>query len=307
MTDDEWLDRVRRIRQFSRNGKRAPHKPLLLLYSVAKVQRCEPSEVSFVDYEPEMRNLLAEFGPPQDELRTHSPFHWLQCDKLWNVATEEGIPSKPARATLLRAKAVGQLNSKFEKRLGCSSSLLYDVAEELLIANWPESLHDAICEAVGLWLIRHEMEAARERARSVRATATPAKRRRDPQFRSDVLHAYLHRCAMCGWDAKLGDRPVGLEAVHVRWWAHGGPNATQNALCLCSIHQELFDRGALGITDDRRVVVSDQFAGSGDPVVAMVGSRRGRKLILPQRKEHQPKSDYLSWHRTHVFRDAVPA
>ncbi|MBT3074843.1 HNH endonuclease [Streptomyces sp. COG21] len=59
-------------------------------------------------------------------------------------------------------------------------------------------------------------------------------------------------------------RPVGLEAAHVRWWSHDGPDEVDNGLCLCSLHHKLFDRGVLGLGEDRRILVSQRFVGRSE-------------------------------------------
>lgn len=70
----------------------------------------------------------------------------------------------------------------------------------LLDANFPESLHADICAVVGLGLDVVEMQAITKQAAS--------QRRRDPQFRDAVLVAYEYRCAMCGYDGRLGTEAV---------------------------------------------------------------------------------------------------
>ena len=68
------------------------------------------------------------------------------------------------------------------------------------------------------------------------------RRRRSTTFRVDVLAAYEYRCAVCGYDGRLGTDSVGLDAAHIRWWAFEGPDELDNALCLCVLHHKLFDR-----------------------------------------------------------------
>ena len=78
-----WLDRVASIRRWSRGGERAPHKPLLLLYALGRLQRTGQSRVSFADAEPDVTRLLSEFGPARATTPAY-PFHHLQTDGLWS-------------------------------------------------------------------------------------------------------------------------------------------------------------------------------------------------------------------------------
>ena len=41
-------------------------------------------------------------------------------------------------------------------------------------------------------------------------------RRRDPCFRQRILKAYEYRCAVCGFDVRLGSISIALDAAHIR-------------------------------------------------------------------------------------------
>ena len=41
----------------------------------------------------------------------------------------------------------------------------------------------------------------------------PTALRRDPNFRLNILKAYEYKCAVCGFDVKLRNQPVALEAL----------------------------------------------------------------------------------------------
>jgi len=85
---------------------------------------------------------------------------------------------------------------------------------------------------------------------------------RDPQFRENVLRAYEFRCAVCGLHLRLGDSLVALEAAHIKWVQAGGPNDTRNGLALCTLHHQLFDRGAFTLSGDQRILVSKLLHGN---------------------------------------------
>ncbi len=88
---EDWLERIAGIRQWSRNGERAPHKPLLLLYALGRLQRTGTTEVTYLEAEPALEQLLHDFGPPGRRSSPAYPFHHLQTDGLWSV-----IASGPA-------------------------------------------------------------------------------------------------------------------------------------------------------------------------------------------------------------------
>jgi putative restriction endonuclease len=49
-----------------------------------------------------------------------------------------------------------------------------------------------------------------------------------------VLRAYEYRCAVCAYDGQVRKISVGIEAAHVKWFSHGGPDVVENGLSLCS-------------------------------------------------------------------------
>ena len=290
---DEWLERIASIRRWARGGERAPHKPLLLLYALGRLQRVGRSEVRYVEAEPGLASLLRDYGPTGRTTTPAYPFHHLQTDGLWIVRSDHGDPgSSPGR--LRSSGAVGRLAPDFEEALVHDPALVPLIAHALLDANFPESLHHDLCVAAGLDLEALEVSVARTRVQQLR--------RRDPMFRQLVLVAYEYRCAMCGYDGRLGTDAVGLDAAHVRWWAFDGPDTVDNGLCLCSFHHKLLDRGVLGITDGHDVAVSAHFVGRGRAAEELVLRLVGQPLLEPQRGQPTPSQGHIGWHGEQVFR-----
>jgi putative restriction endonuclease len=204
---------------------------LLLLYALGRLQRTGTTEVAYREAEPVLAQLLQEFGPPGRKSTPAYPFHHLQSDGLWSVTTATGASAGGSPTQLRELDAIGRLAPDFEAALQTDPVLLVLAAHTLLDANFPESLHADICAEVGLDVQAAEAQSARQRATSLR--------RRDPAFRESVLMAYEYRCAMCGYDGRLGTEAVGLDAAHIRWRAFDGPDTVDNSLCLCSMQHKL--------------------------------------------------------------------
>jgi putative restriction endonuclease len=60
----DWLERTAKLRQWSRSGARAPHKPRLLLYALGRFQQDAASELRYSAVEEDLQRLLTECGPP---------------------------------------------------------------------------------------------------------------------------------------------------------------------------------------------------------------------------------------------------
>lgn len=288
----EWLQRIEGIRTWRRAGERAPHKPLLLLYLLGRLQREGTSEVAYQDAERPLLDLLAEFGPPRPTSAAY-PFHHLISDGIWVVTSAHGGSPGASAGRLRATHAVGRLAPDLEAALRAEPALIVLAVHGLLDRSFPVSLHAELCAAVGLDLEELERRAVRRRATELR--------RRDPAFRDAVLMAYEQRCAICGYDGRLGSVAIGLDAAHVRWWAYDGPDAIENALCLCAMHHRLFDKGALGLAADGTLAVSARFIG-GEAARRLVLAFTGMPIAVPQPGLPAPAAEHVAWHASQVFR-----
>jgi putative restriction endonuclease len=162
-----------------------------------------------------------------------------------------------------------------------------EIAARVLEGHFPESLHPDILAAVGLSLAPAPQQA-------------PA-RKRDPQFRQRVLTAYEYRCAVCGFDVRLGSVSIALDAAHIRWHQAGGPDTESNGLALCVLHHKTFDLGAFTVGADGRLLVSDQANGTVGLHEALL-RHHGSTIRPPQRPDWNPEPGFLGWHAREVFK-----
>lgn len=285
----ELVRRIEEIGQWQRGAERAPHKPLLLLYAIGRAARREPRMVSYSAVEPVLRRLLEQFGAPGRRPSPEYPFWYLQNDGLWELdAVDEVLPRragrKEPRVSVLRAGISGGLPEWAFEMLASDRRLRTRIIRFLLARNFPRSLHGDICAELGL------------------PSVSVSDRRRDAQFRQDVLRAYRSRCAVCGFDVRLCHQPFGVDAAHLMWWQAGGPCETPNGLCLCAVHHRALDRGAVGVSADRRILVSLDLSGDEAWLERMFYDFSGRDLRIPQRRAEVPDERFASWHRQQVFR-----
>ncbi|WP_327748773.1 HNH endonuclease [Streptomyces europaeiscabiei] len=298
----DWLERTAKLRQWTRSGTRAPHKPLLLLYALGRFQEDADGGLRYTAVEEDLQRLLTEYGPPNRTTPAY-PFHHLVSDGVWEVRTDRG-PGSPGTGVrgLRETGATGQLALDLRTALRREPPLLARIARSLLDLHFPPSLHSELCEAVGLELEPTETEHL-----------STVRRQRDRRMRELVLTAYEYRCAFCGYDGRLGAVPVGLEAAHVRWWAFDGPDDVENGLCLCSLHHKLLDKGVLGVgwasprsieaesEGGHRILVSQRFVGHSPAAREHVIALAGRPLVGPQPGARPVAAAHLDWHTTQVF------
>lgn len=289
MTPDDLLARIRSLRVWKRGDQRAPHKPLLLLWALARVRDGSPATFAFDEVAPALQDLLVAFGPPRQTHHPEFPFWYLQSDGVWDVTGADDLRAglkpgrEPSKRALRDAGARGGLPADVRALLAQTPDLVDDIARALLGAHFPSSMHEDILDRVGL------------------AWAVGLKRPRDRAFRDHVLRAYEHRCALCGYDGRLGTAHLALEAAHVKWHAAGGPDAVDNGLALCAFHHRAFDRGALGMDADRRILVSQDVNGAHG-IDALLLRHAGQPMRAPQAGNPPVDAAFIAWHKREVFR-----
>ena len=289
--DDELAARFDAITQWRRGGERAPHKPLLLLYALARLQRGELRLGPFADIEDSVRRLLVDFGPPRKSFHPEYPFWHLQSGGLWEIPEREALladlalrsrKNNPPRSVLLREAAQGGFPSEVHERLRNNPALVNRIAQDLLDDNWPPSMHQDILDAVGMPWVRWlgggaTLPSATPYCESIRTAARCAGGTAD-----SLAPTWRSRPRTSG-----GTRP-------------GGPDSEDNGLALCSFHHKALDRGAIGLDEERRILISQHLRGSRG-VEEWLVRFAGERIQEPQPGTPPPAADHIAWHRREVF------
>lgn len=288
-----WHQLVTNLNTWKRGSERAVHKPLLVLMLLARAQRGEPRQVTFEEIEQPLRRALEEFGPPRRSQKPENPFWHLQSDGFWKLEgagdLPQGMRRSPSAAALRRNRVSGAVPPELWAELSGHRHQIKTLAEAVLEQFWPDTLHDDIAASLGL---------------DLSAVSGGKRTRRDPAFREAVLRAYERRCAVCGYDGRLGDSLVGLEAAHIHFKQDNGRDAVDNGLALCALHHKIFDYGGIGLSQERRILVSQDFAGH-EATRQFVLQFQGRPLQGPQADSMAPAPDVVRWHQKNVFRGAA--
>lgn len=290
----------------SREARYAPHKPLLLLMALARLQQGLPRQVSFKTVEPELKHLLTEFGPSSAPITRHLPFWHLHTDEqgqLWELqlpAELQKYPrgTAPSLTAMRREDVSGGFSAEVERVLRANPGLIVEVARGLLQDTFPETLHDDVAQAVGL-----DMTETAHAARDGEDTFTYSQRRqRNRTFRDRVLRAYEYRCCVCGFDLRLGHVPAGLEAAHIQWHTVGGPDIEPNGLSLCALHHKLFDLGAFTLEPSSLKIVFSEHAIAGERGMKGELRHHGQDLLRPTTTDAAPGPAFMKWNWTYVFK-----
>ena len=97
-----------------------------------------------------------------------------------------------------------------------------------------------------------------------------------------------------------------LIASHIVPWSRDRANRLNpnNGLCLSAIHEHAFDKGLISLTDDGRVMLSDEIRKRDEVFIKTTFLPLENQLIeIPER--FSPDHKFLHHHRTVIFLDAM--
>src|SRR5664280_1524366 len=247
------LARLASLRLRQRNGHRSPHKPLLVLLALGRVDTTGSSEFPWSEAESRLADPIAEFGSASRTGRLQSaayPFTRLRSDGVWQLDCD--VPMDEVKP-LSEHDVTGRFEPTLEASMRTDRSLVFAIARALVTSHFPETVASEVLTAVRLdpTLVLRAPDVLAE------AVVLANDRRRNSGWRSAVLQAWDRQCAFCGYDGQLAGAPVGVEAacavVRVRRTRHAG----QRAGSLCAAPQAVRSWGARPRCGDARPRLDD--------------------------------------------------
>jgi len=299
MQPEELKQAIQNIKMWQRSGERAPHKPLLLLYALGRLSRGEPLQMLYAEVKDHLKELLNEFGPVRHKQEPCYPFIRLSNDRLpqsdagfWQVQGLEILNTTKDwtdRELINNQTSAGFTEPAFDL-LKKDANLVQEIASALLHKNFPDTMHEDILNQVGLDLDF-----------SGGSPDLAVQQKRNPEFRRRVLTAYEYRCAVCGFNVRLGDTLIAVEAAHIKWHQAGGPDLEQNGIALCSLHHKLFDRGVFTLNEKMVFQVAENAHGTHG-MEEWLMRYHGLEVRKPQSSDYYPNNNYINWHVREVFK-----
>ncbi|MGD6796063.1 phosphorothioated DNA-binding restriction endonuclease [Metabacillus indicus] len=282
MNGEELKRRINNLSIWKKGDQRAPHKPLLILLALGQVQNENKRFISYEFTRGKLTELLREFGPIRKSYHPEEPFVRLKRDGIW-ILDKEVNEKSPSNRQLLNDDVAGGFNQDIYKLLNENPGLVQELTHILLDQHFPETIHEDILDAVGLDFTSF------------------TKKKRDPKFREKILRAYGYSCAVCGFNVRLAHTLVGVEAAHIKWHQAGGPDNEENGIALCSLHHKLFDRGVFTLTNERKLIVSQDAHGTHG-FNEWLMNFQGKNIREPIQSYYYPNQSFINWHVKEVFR-----
>jgi putative restriction endonuclease len=152
------MDSFKKLGVYSRNGRRAVHKPLLVLLLLADIQRGGNGELRFNDIESKLSSLIDQFsGPAGSSAKAHYPFWYLQSDHIWSLSDRQKLHPRtgkkkggePSISLMREVNPLGAMPTEVVAKLR-DPMVLKAVARDVLESGFPPGLRANVLDAVGL-------------------------------------------------------------------------------------------------------------------------------------------------------------
>ena len=179
---------------------------MLVLYATGTLLQGKDRLLPCSEGDEMLGRLLREFGPKRKQYHPEFPFWRLQNDGVWEIPRADRLEESPngdvRRGDLFRFGVAGGFTEDIAQQLQDDSSMVQGIVQNMLDAHFPDTVHEDILQATGIDLTFWEYWSTEARPKF---------------FRVNILKAYEYRCAVCGFDVRLGFQPVALETAHIKW------------------------------------------------------------------------------------------
>lgn len=293
----EWYENLNQNK--TKNGY-APHKPLTIIYALNHILHGK----RWIDYTTD-REHLERFieGFISSKANCLYPLWRLRSDNKTNthwITTPEGlITNNSGDISVSQAKGLGFKagfsDTTFEW-LSRNLDIVQFLIGEIIEDNFPETLEEEILIYLGLDKTVPRLVSEEKISRKI------TQMKRDPQFPGKVMQAYDYRCSFCGLKLYQYQRPVAMEAAHIKWKARGGECHENNGLSLCPTHHYTFDKGIWSLNESFEIVLNPNVLidTSNDSFFTPFEGKSIVRCILD--RKFMPKEEYVEWHRNNIFK-----
>lgn len=291
------------LKSFKSNNKVSFNKPLTILFALASVYKGN----RWIDFESDgdsLNNFLSTFSKFNTDTSCLYPLWRLRNDNkddliFWLTSPNDLEVNNSGDIKISEAK-----EKKF--KAGFSEEFYTWLrAEPWRCMNFIEKIIDATFTETYEELILNELQLFDQPIpqKTGQLILPENKTTRDPNFRNIILTAFDNRCAFCDLKVLLSNKPIAMEAAHIKWKAYGGLCSSNNGLCLCPTHHTTLDLGVWTLDNDYRIVLSKDslIDYRSDVFFSKFEGVSIKDKVM--RKGFLPDQDNLKWHQDNIFRN----
>lgn len=298
---------------YSKNLGKAPHKPILLLAVLDMFSKGEIQENKiFISAE-----LVSRFKAYWQALVTTAhtpnfslPFFHLHNEKegFWHLQSPAGLEKALTSSNSIRSfKALVEFvdfaylsdwrfaqfqNPETNEELKRYLLRMYFGVEQVALGTDALNLfeNEILNESAEVYQAKVQVlmrapKEVQEEEQFVRGSA----------FKKAIPRIYQSTCAITGLGIDGAINASMVDACHIVPFATSYNDTIGNGIALCPNMHRAFDRGLIAISDDYKVLVSNQFVERKSSYG--LHQFEGKQIWLPENQLYYPKKENLAWHR----------
>lgn len=304
-----WLNKLAKLRIDRASKDPAPHKPLLLLAILDKIEDGTINSNKVI-LTPELAYCFLGYWEivstrGRSVGRVELPFFHLKSDGFLQLVANPGLQAllgsvRPTSVeSLSKIISHAELPEDFFELM--QSKVNRDAARKTLIdRDWflPE---EKIKLTTLLGLNTNDFELPKQ-AMSVEVANSGIKQGRDIKFRLQVVPLYRYSCALCRIKMLLPSGVALVEAAHIHQFAQSRNDDITNGMALCRNHHWAFDQGLWSIDTSFEVVVAHgKFAEQVQNQPELMSYHLKQLDFSWLEPKHRPSQLNLDWHRKNKF------
>lgn len=306
-----YLKKLTHLNRASKDGIKAPHKPILLLSIIELI-----AEGGIRDNRIEITaDLIARFRDNWSRLIVSNtfqpnfslPFFHLKSEGFWHLQTYFGKEILITSSQSIRSFA--QLKESVDYAYfddALFQILLQPKSREeiyqILMAKY-FNVHGTMQKQSGLFEILANQilnDTSKEYQRQIEKADEEEVFVRCGVFKKVVPKIYDYSCCISGMRVISGFDIQMVDACHIVPFSVSHDDTITNGISLSPNFHRAFDRGLISLNEDYRVIVSNSFSESNSNFA--LKAFEGKQILLPQEKHHLPSIENIKWHNEKIFK-----
>jgi putative restriction endonuclease len=300
-----YIKKLSRLRTAKIHGFSAPHKPVLLLAIITRIEKGE-IENNKIYIDPDLVATFKDLWHRLVHSTTFSanfslPFYHLKSDGFWHLHTCIG------REILLTAshsiKSFAQLKevidyASFNEDLFTlfTNQHTREMLKQTLLSTYFPSTHNLSANNELITTIINQILYEPPASYKTKAAYFDEEEIfiRGGVFKKEIPKIYNYTCCISGMRV-IADKEVQMiDACHIVPFSESGDDTISNGLSLCPNLHRAFDRGLIAINEEYRVIVKPFHEGEN---AYSIKQFEGIQINLPKEKEFHPSMNNLMKHR----------
>lgn len=308
----KYLKKLTHLNRASKDGEKAPHKPILLISIIESIEAGDIGE-NKIEITPE---LIARFKDNWNRLVKSNifqpnfslPFFHMKSEGFWHLHT---FYSKEILVTSSNSiKSFAQLKDSVE--YAYFDDVLYEVLQQpkareeiyqILLAKYFNG-HETIHKQGGLFeILAHQIlnDSVSDYKKLIEKADEEEVFVRCGVFKKVVPKIYDYSCCISGMRVISGFDVQMVDACHIIPFSFSHDDTITNGISLSPNFHRAFDRGLISLNEEYRVIVSNSFT-ENDTNFALK-SFEGKRILLPNEKHHLPSIENIKWHNEKIFKN----